>query len=176
VRRGHQAGFTLIEMMTVVALIGVLAAIAVPSFFGESRKAKGDAEVGPMFQDLRTRLEQYQQENGLFVSTGVDESDTWPVLPSAQQQPLNPLPGTWVTLKVRTSNDNARCAYVAIAGLGGDDTNLGPKAAEFGFAAAPATNWYYLLAHCDLDGDAAADSYYFSSSVDPTIKKQNPGR
>jgi prepilin-type N-terminal cleavage/methylation domain-containing protein len=175
-RRGHQAGFTLVEMMTVVALIAVLAAIAVPQFFGESRKAKGDAEVGPMFQDLRTRLEQYQQENGLFVSTGVDETDTWPVTASPQLQPINPIPASWQTLKVRTSNDKVRCAYVAIAGLGGDGTNLGPKAAEFGLIAAPDTNWYYILAHCDLDGDATADSYYFSSSIDPAIKKQNAGK
>jgi len=32
------------------------------------------------------------------------------------------------------------------------------------------------LAHCDLDGNSATDSYYFASSDDVKIQKSNPGR
>ncbi len=67
------------------------------------------------------------------------------------------------------------CGDVVQAGAGGDGTNLGAKAVEFGLAAAPATDWYYLLAHCDLDGDGARDSYYFSWNGDTKVQKQNDG-
>jgi hypothetical protein len=48
-------------------------------------------------------------------------------------------------------------------------------AASFGFTA-PAKNWFYLLAHCNLDGDSAVDSYYFASSEDAKILKINYGQ
>jgi prepilin-type N-terminal cleavage/methylation domain-containing protein len=172
--RDQQSGFTLLEVMVVVVLIGILAAIALPSFAGQTRKAKGDAEVGALFAELKIREEQYAFENGKYLSTSAGEGTTFPATPSAASQTLSALPATWQTLKVRTPESTARCGYVVIAGLKTD--SAGTIASTTFSYTPPAKNWFYILAHCDLDGNNGVDSYYFISNDNATIKKTNYGR
>jgi len=174
-QRRPQAGFTLIELLVVIALIAILATVALPSFFSTSRKARGKAEVAPLFSDLRQRLESFHQENGLYPAT-IGEGTTHPATPTDATQSLYPLPATWVALKIRPSGpDEVHCGYTWVTGIADDGTNIGAEGTAFGFTA-PAVNWYYLLAHCDLDGNVGVDSYYFTSSVDPQIRVRNEGR
>jgi prepilin-type N-terminal cleavage/methylation domain-containing protein len=179
----REAGFTLIEMLVTLAVIAILAVIALPSFFGESRKSKAFAEVQPMFNDLRVRLEQYLQERGTYPLLSPGEATLHPAsAPSATPVDVAPLPAEWLDLKVRISgNDKVSCRYTWATGPASSGT-IGPVAGGsstvvppvgFGFVA-PATEWYYLLAVCDMDG-APGFSYYFTSSVDPTIRKLNEG-
>src|SRR5690606_41942966 len=63
------------------------------------------------------------------------------------------------------------CGYVVIAGTPADSP--GPLATAFGFVKPADRNWFYVLARCNLDGDAAVDSYYFASSVDPTRSEEH---
>jgi type IV pilus assembly protein PilE len=170
------AGFTLIELMIVVAIVAILAAVVVPSFFREAQKTKGAAEVGPMFAELATRQEAYKVENGVYLSTSAAEGTTFPAATAgttAQDLTASP-PATWASLKVQPPVAMARCVYVSMAGAGGDASNIGAQATVFGFTA-PGVAWYYLLARCDLDNDSGVDSWYFQSSVDPTLRKLNPG-
>jgi prepilin-type N-terminal cleavage/methylation domain-containing protein len=172
----RQAGFTLIELMIAVAVVGILAAIAVMKFGRQTRKSRA-TEVQAVFAELRNREEQYHLENGVYFSTGATEGDVFPAAPGPHSQDfsIDTQPADWQPLRVKPPMQRVYCGYVVIAGRGGDDSNLGAKAADFGFAAAPATDWYYLLAHCDLDGNAARDSYYFSRNDDPHVLKENDG-
>lgn len=56
-----QAGFTLIELMIVVAIIGILAAIAIPNFMSYQCKAK-QAEAKSNLGNIRTAQEAYFAE------------------------------------------------------------------------------------------------------------------
>ena len=63
-RRG---GFTLIELMIVVAIIGILAAIAIPNFLRFQLKAKS-SEGKTNLAAIRTAEESFFAEYGVYVS------------------------------------------------------------------------------------------------------------
>jgi prepilin-type N-terminal cleavage/methylation domain-containing protein len=57
----NQKGFTLIELMIVIAIIGILAAIAIPQFASYRAKSFNTASVSDD-RNLRTDLEAYYAE------------------------------------------------------------------------------------------------------------------
>jgi prepilin-type N-terminal cleavage/methylation domain-containing protein len=56
-----QKGFTLIELMIVIAIIGILAAIAIPQFTKYRARAQNSAATSDM-RNLRTDMESYYAE------------------------------------------------------------------------------------------------------------------
>ena len=63
-----QQGFTLIELMIVVAIIGILAAIAIPSYQDYTARAQMSEAVS-LTAGLKTPLAEYYQTNGSFPAT-----------------------------------------------------------------------------------------------------------
>ena len=61
-------GFTLIELMVVVAIVGILASVGVPIYSGYVIRGKLVEAPGTM-ADLRVRIEQYYQDNRTYVDT-----------------------------------------------------------------------------------------------------------
>ena len=62
-KRQVQAGFTLIELMIVVAIIGILAAVALPAYQDYTIKAKIGNELSSV-DSLKTAVALCAQENG----------------------------------------------------------------------------------------------------------------
>jgi len=61
-------GFTLIELMIAVAVVGILASIALPSYTEYIRRSR-IIEATNELATLRVRLEQYSQDNGNYGAT-----------------------------------------------------------------------------------------------------------
>jgi len=64
----HQDGFTLLELMIVLVLLGVLAAIAVPTYLGRADAARIQ-KVEADFSTIATALSLYKLDNAALPST-----------------------------------------------------------------------------------------------------------
>ena len=63
IKRQAQAGFTLIELMIVVAIIGILAAVAIPAYSDYTAKAKAANAISAV-ESLKTAVAMCAQEAG----------------------------------------------------------------------------------------------------------------
>jgi prepilin-type N-terminal cleavage/methylation domain-containing protein len=68
--RRSRAGFSLIEILLVIVIIGILAAIAIPMYLGQRDRAKNASAVGGGRTIMLAVL--------TYVSENKDEDDPWP--------------------------------------------------------------------------------------------------
>jgi len=66
-RRASQGGFTLIELMIVVVIVGILAALAIPAFSNYVQRGRM-AESFSFLGEIRQREEAYRAEFGEYVT------------------------------------------------------------------------------------------------------------
>lgn len=84
-----QQGFSLIELLLVLAIIAIISGIAIPTFLGQRRRARiiGDAKANA--ETLRMALESRKAETGIYAASA---TFNWTASGAAPTASTNPAP------------------------------------------------------------------------------------
>jgi len=119
---GSQGGFTLIELMIAVVVIGILAMVAIPAYNDSINKGRR-ADAKSTLTTMASRQEQFFMDNkrytddlqelGYGSASGVDSIDGYYTISSA----VTATPPTF-TLTATPKNDDADCAKFTLTEKG----------------------------------------------------------
>ena len=98
---GKARGFTLMELMIVVAIIGILAAIAYPSYQDSVRKSRR-ADAGAVLLELAQWMERFYTENNRYDQTRAGAAVALPFTRSPKEG--GPAGGYYTIAPVTTQN------------------------------------------------------------------------
>ena len=130
-RRSCRRGFTLVEILIVVIILGILAAIVIPQFTNASSDAR-NSSLASTLQTLRSQIELYKLQHGDTLPNLVTDwtpftvASTWgnPVQtfgPYMQAAPVNPENGNSNVVNSTTGPGGtvASCGFVYDYGTNG---------------------------------------------------------
>ncbi len=176
--RGNRAGFTLIELMIVVAIIGVLAAVAIPSYRGYLVRARA-SEAFSVLQGIREAEERhYNSDWGNHQYLGTNGN--W--MPSN----TNSAP-TGCSRTSRNWGTSSEAAWTTLGFVPDGPTyysytiTVGTSSTYAGSGACPGTSWsatgpiaFCAMASGDLDCDGANANFYISSRNRNVYQQRSP--
>ena len=102
-------GFTLIEMLLVLAIIGIISAIAIPTFLGQRRRARVIGDASANARVLAMQLETYKSDNGKYGAEGA--SVVWKASDSGAPTGYESVPFV--------AKGNSKMDYTLTVGAGG---------------------------------------------------------
>ena len=156
-----KAAFTLIELMIVVAILGILAALAIPAFIGYVRRAKTSEATGnlsSMFKSAAAYMNAERQgqgigaNNGAFCSVG---SDALTPSPTPNKQQFN-------------ASTNAQALGFSIADFVYFGYGVSSNSSKCGWNANQASV-YTFFAQGDLDGDSVRSTFELAAGTDKDV-------
>jgi len=140
-RGGIKSGFTLVELMIVVAIISILATLAIPAFSSYMYRSRAQ-EASDFLNIIRLRQESYRAEFGQYC----DIPTVHPAMgtPASDPKAWSPVPADWVQLGANPDGW-VRFSYSCPSGFPGttpSDNPWGLTGADF---------WYVAKAVGDLN-------------------------
>ena len=124
-----QQGFTLIELMIVVAIIGILAAVAIPQYSDYTEKTKL-ARVQSFLDPVKSAMAQYYSENGGVCPVVTDQTSATAMFGTSA-----PTVETTGTPPVGPTKDISAVSMAGTAPACAATVTLGPNAVGKNFAA-----------------------------------------
>ncbi|HEX4354276.1 MAG TPA: prepilin-type N-terminal cleavage/methylation domain-containing protein [Polyangiales bacterium] len=156
-------GFTLIELMLVVAIMGVLSAIALPAFskmVARSKTAETAANLDSMFKSAASYYTGERAGQGQVSSTAghctIGDAGPAPVIPKKDKQPF-PVDDNFRALGFGIG-DLVYFSYGLASGSGTSVCDNGPHNASL----------YTFYANGDLDGDGTFSTFELATGSDST--------
>jgi type IV pilus assembly protein PilA len=118
----EEQGFTLIELLVVILIIGILAAIAIPSFLNQTSKAK-DSSAKELVRSSQTAAETYATDNqgsyaGMSAASINQIEPTIPIVASTSHAYLSAVVSAANTYTVTTTSVNNNTYSVSRAADG----------------------------------------------------------
>jgi prepilin-type N-terminal cleavage/methylation domain-containing protein len=175
-RATRKRGFTLVEVMIVVAIIAVLSTLAVYAVSGYIRSAKM-SEAPEMIQSIKAAQESYKDETFTYLDVSESLDALYPIKRNALGDKKAPWGGddgdiskNWKALGVSTGTPLA-FGYSSVAGTGGSlpsDTDVDLQA-TLNYPASPSGPWYIVKALGNIDTSNDEFSVFIGSSFTDEI-------